>query len=207
MHGPKMIFSSACTSRPAPTSPPHILLEHEIESLLYLAKQVDRRAYMMILLAVNTGLRNSELIGLDIEDVTPYGEITPILEVRAAIAKNHEPRSIPLRPLVRHELGLYVKSICNSESSSAGNLPLFRSLRGPRRLSPRDFQRLLHDLSVQALGRKIHPHMLRHTFATRLLRVSNLRIVQQILGHKNLQSTQIYTHPSSDDLADAVNKL
>ena len=49
--------------------------------------------------------------------------------------------------------------------------------------------------------------MLRHTFATRLLKASNMRVVQEALGHKSIQTTQIYTHVTSDDLTRAVNSL
>jgi len=53
----------------------------------------------------------------------------------------------------------------------------------------------------------IHPHTLRHTFATKLLEKSNIRVVQQVLGHKNLQSTMIYTHPSKNVILEAINEI
>jgi integrase/recombinase XerC len=49
--------------------------------------------------------------------------------------------------------------------------------------------------------------MLRHTFATNLMRTTNARVVQQLLGHKNLSSTQIYTHPNQQDLKKAIDSL
>ncbi|GAH96402.1 unnamed protein product, partial [marine sediment metagenome] len=55
--------------------------------------------------------------------------------------------------------------------------------------------------------REIHPHILRHTFATRLMSKTSMRVVQELLGHKNLSSTQIYTHPNNADLQEAIDSL
>ncbi len=186
---------------------PEILLDGEINVLLVEARKSSERDYMMIFLALNTGLRNSELLGLLIEDVRPYEIITPLLDVRPGIAKNSIARSIPLRQTVQDELVLFLKTDHFTSDPPAPNEPLFQSSRGVRPLCPRDFQRIVRTHALNSLGRCIHPHALRHTFATKLLAVSNIRIVQQLLGHKNLQSTQIYTHPSSNDMAEAVNKL
>ncbi|GAJ07905.1 unnamed protein product, partial [marine sediment metagenome] len=53
----------------------------------------------------------------------------------------------------------------------------------------------------------VHPHMLRHTFATRIVRKSSTAIAQQLLGHRYLSSTQVYVNPSQDDLAEAIEQL
>ncbi len=74
-------------------------------------------------------------------------------------------------------------------------------------ITPRTIQRIIKKASFQAFGREIHPHVLRHTFASRLMRTTNIRIVQQLLGHKSIQSTQIYTHPNHDDLTTAIKSL
>ena len=74
-------------------------------------------------------------------------------------------------------------------------------------LSTRQVERIIRAAALKCLGRPVHPHALRHTFASRLMRKTNARIVQELLGHKNLSSTQIYTHPNGEDLKDAINQI
>ena len=184
-----------------------ILLDSEIASLLAESLEHSIRNYTMIYLALNTGLRNSELIGLNVENVLPYSDITNILDLPPGIAKGHQARSIPLHSELREVLHTYFINTCDVFPHISGHYPLFLSKFTHTRLSPRDFQRIVNTHSVNSIGRKIHPHTLRHTFATKLLERSNLRIVQQVLGHKHLQSTQIYTHPSSNEIMDALDKI
>lgn len=187
--------------------PIDILLDHEIDSLLVQAREHSFRDYIMIQLALSTGLRNSELVGLSIEDVSPYGEISNVLELPASIAKGGIARSIPLRPDIRTDLTLYLSQIQLIIPNLPATHPLFFSRYTQNELSPRDFQRICKEHSTKAIHRPIHPHILRHTFATRLLEKSNLRIVQMVLGHKHISSTQIYTHPSINAISEAINQL
>lgn len=194
-----------------PTHPkqnePEILLDHEAEMILEHAYKSSERDRMMILLALSTGLRNSELVHLTIECIRPYGEITSIMELPGKIAKGGWPREIPLKPDLRVELSAFLKRKFDWGEGILNSDYLFVSRFTRNKLSQRDFQRVLKTISTNSIGRSIHPHILRHTFATKLLEVSNLRIVQKILGHKNIQTTQIYTHPNSNDLVNAVNQL
>ena len=73
--------------------------------------------------------------------------------------------------------------------------------------TPRAVQKMLAMAGKQICGRPITPHQLRHTFATRLMKVTDIRTVQVLLGHKHLTSTQVYTHPSTDDCTRAINAL
>jgi len=186
---------------------PAILLDHESQALLARAEHSNFRDYIMIKLALGTGLRNSELIGLTIECVSPYHTVSNILDLPGTIAKGGHPRQIPLHPDLRTELSRWIGIKQNLHEPTSNDDYLFCSHKTHSQLSPRDFQRIVHNLSVQAIGRSITPHTLRHTFATRLLSKSNMRIVQGVLGHKNIQSTQIYTHPSNSEVADAISKL
>lgn len=186
---------------------PEILIDSEIQILLTKLKLLNPRDYMMIDLCLCTGLRNEELCSLTIECVESFEIITYILALPGTIAKGGFPRDIPLNPDIREHLQNFLSwKIANDEKVSPESF-LFVSKFTHNKLSPRDFQRILKSVSKKSIGRHINPHVLRHTFATRLLKVSNLRIVQKVLGHKSILTTQIYTHPSNDDVSEAVNNL
>lgn len=186
---------------------PETLLEYEISSILAEARDRGIRDYTMIRLCLGTGLRNSELIGLTIECIAPYDIVMNVIDVPESIAKGQRSRQIPLHPDVRKALESFLAwKRMNKEHYDATSF-LFVSMFTHKPLSPRDFQRIVHDISVKTIGRSITPHTLRHTFATRLLSRSNLRIVQTALGHANIQTTQIYTHPSTDEVSEAIGKL
>jgi len=186
---------------------PKTLLGNEIDSLLAEARDSGVRDYMMIDLALNTGLRNSEICSLTIELVYSFDIVPCILVLPGSISKGNNPRDIPLNPDIREHLKQYMSWKNNDSGFTPPDTFLFTSKFTGNQLSPRDFQRICGTISKKAIGRSINPHVLRHTFATRLLSVSNLRIVQKVLGHINIQTTQIYTHPSNSDVSEAINKL
>jgi len=183
------------------------LLDMEIDSILAQAKEHNYRDYVMIKLALGTGLRNSELLELTFDCFFYLDNIVHVLDLPSRIAKNKTPRSIPLHPDIQDLILNFLvwKSENNEPVFPAAYL--FLSKFTKTKLTPRDFQRIVSKASLNSIGRSIHPHTLRHTFATKLLSKSNLRIVQQVLGHKNIQTTQIYTHPSSSEVSEAINKM
>lgn len=186
---------------------PDILIDYEVQTLLSKLKLLYPRDYMMIDLCLNTGLRNEELCSLTIECIKSFDIIASILTLPGTISKGGFPRDIPLNPDIRFHLRNFIDwKVANNENIFPYSF-IFVSKFTHNKLSPRDFERILDTASKKAIGRHIHPHILRHTFATRLLRVSNLRIVQKVLGHKSIQTTEIYTHPSNDDVSVAVNNL
>ena len=146
-------------------------------------------------LIYSSGLRLAELVGIDLDDidlqqkqlvVTGKGNKTRHLPVGSK-AVSAVQRWLELRP-----------QYCREASQKA----LFLSKPG-NRISPRNVQsRLNHLIQRQALGQKLSPHMLRHSFATHLLESSSdLRTVQELLGHANIATTQIYTHLDFQHLA------
>ncbi|MBA7542692.1 Tyrosine recombinase XerC [subsurface metagenome] len=184
-----------------------ILLDHEIQAIKQAAFLYSIRDFILITLALGTGLRNSELCYLTVECIRPLDEISNFLDLPGTIAKGGNPRQIPLHPDLRISLQNFLTWKWNHGERIDGRAFLFLTKYTHINLRPRDFQRILRALSLRTIGRPVYPHMLRHTFATNLLSVSNLRIVQKVLGHKHITSTQIYTHPSTSEIADAINKM
>jgi len=189
------------------TKEPETLIEFEIVQLLNSALKENYRNFIMISLALATGLRNDELCSLTIELVKCFEVVPTILNLPGTIAKGGTPREIPLTPDMRSQLEIFLTWKIKTNEDLSPDSYLFVSKFAHRKLSPRDFQRIVSGISQRSIGRSIHPHVLRHTFATKLLRVSNLEIVRKVLGHKNVQTTQVYVHPSSDDISKAVNKI
>ncbi len=145
-------------------------------------------------LIYSSGLRLSELTGCDLDDVD-FVEKNIIVT-----GKGRKTRQLPIGQkaidALQHWLKERTKMLKNKEE-----MALFVSQQGTR-LSPRSVQKRLEKLATQRLGRHVHPHMLRHSFATHMLESSgNLRAVQELLGHADISTTQIYTHLDFQHLA------
>ena len=108
----------------------------------------------------------------------------------------------PLRALV----AIYVKQLEGEIIPLAMDHPLFFSARSERRIGIRMIQMITAAIAKSALGRSIHPHVLRHTYATTLLKYTDIHSVQQLLGHADISTTSIYLHTNSEDLRRAVNE-
>lgn len=120
--------------------------------------------------------------------------------------KTRWPRDIPLTAqthvlILQHLHELRQPDLPDLDHAS----PLVTKKSGAR-YTQRGLQKALRHISLNALGFKVRPHSLRHTFATRLLEHTNLRVVQNALGHRSIRSTQVYTHPSFDDLRNAMER-
>ncbi len=181
--------------------------EGEIQKLLSAAQLQNTRDFVMIFLALSTGLRVSELVGLYIEDVCPFGEVSRILSVPSRIGKGGKKRDIPLNQDTRDILTEFIriKGIRQQFTNSDSFLFVSHHTRNP--LSSRDFQRIVKNLSIKSIGRSITPHTLRHTYATRMLKHTNIRVIQELLGHAWLNTTQGYTHVSIDDAQQAISNF
>src|SRR4030042_5841695 len=151
--------------------------------------------YLMFNILLFTGVRVGELVKLTFSDLFYNNFPVKSLIIRAEIAKNHRERTIPICESFHATLLLFSNKLDITRQG-----PIFD-------YSIRQVQRIVERICLAAIGRRVHPHVFRHTFATRLMRVTNAGVVQQLLGHYNLTSTQIYTHPNSTDLQEAVNKM
>lgn len=161
---------------------------------------------LMIVLMLDVGLRVGELVQLRLKDAY-YGD-TPVLslQIRATVAKNHRPRTIPLTDQAQTTLLNYLAppNYIPSENPIAW---LFPGATLSRHTTTKTVRNILARHAQAILHIHVTPHMLRHTFATRLMRLTNIRVVQKLLGHSKLSSTQIYTHPNSTDMDDAIDAL
>lgn len=184
-----------------------IINDIEIRKLLFAAKDNDLRDFTMIYLALSTGLRVSELVGLFIEDIAPFGEVSTILTIPPRIGKNSKKREIPINQETRSAISEFIRIKSMRHQFINSDSFLFVSHHTHKQLSTRDFQRIVKNLSISSIGRSISPHTLRHTFATRLLKHTNLRVVQEALGHSSLQTTQIYTHVDLSDARTAIDNF
>jgi integrase/recombinase XerC len=164
------------------------LLAFEPETL---QEQLD---LAMAELLYGSGLRLSELTGANVADLDLVGGF---IMVRG---KGGKMRQVPLG---RYSVAALRAWLDSRESAVLpGPVPLF-SVRGGRRISPRTVQQRLKRLAMRQLGSsELHPHMLRHSFASHLLESSSdLRAVQELLGHADISTTQIYTHLDFQHLA------
>jgi integrase/recombinase XerC len=188
-----------------------VLSSQEQSGLLNSVKEkLGLRNSMMLRVFLFTGVRVSELCGLKIDDVFFGGKVKAYLTVSSAIAKLGAAREVPLNDKLRNDLQAYYqdKIYSGHTESVLPGCPLFTQHKNTvAPLTPRQVQRVVK-MAGESIGiPDLHPHALRHTFATALMRITDMRTVQSLLGHKSLQSTQIYTHPSSDDMTKAVNGL
>ncbi|MFI4903486.1 MAG: tyrosine recombinase XerC [Burkholderiales bacterium] len=145
-------------------------------------------------LAYSSGLRLAELAGLDIARLDLAGG-----EVRV-LGKGAKERIVPVGAAARAALARWLESRKAIGGADADAVFVARS---GRRISPRAIElRLALWASRQGLDRHVHPHMLRHSFASHVLQSSgDLRAVQEMLGHASIASTQVYTHLDFQALA------
>lgn len=173
--------------------PRFLYLEH-MEKLLGVledSSEMDQRDKLIIELLYGSGLRVSELVGINIEDID---DESAYVRIRG---KGGKERIVPLTEPAIATIRLYLEKRTLMEGKEA----LILNYQGTR-ITARSVRRILDKLEKKAnLNQHIHPHMLRHTFATHLLDGgADLRSVQELLGHKKLSSTQIYTHLTREKL-------
>ncbi|MCL4792037.1 MAG: tyrosine recombinase XerC [Gammaproteobacteria bacterium] len=153
----------------------------------------------MLELFYSSGLRLAELIGLDLGDVDLADGTVRVT------GKGSKTRIVPVGRFARRSISDWLA--IRDESASAGEPALFVSNRGTR-ISPRTVQNRVRYWAQRAgLPRRVYPHLFRHSFATHLLESSSeLRSVQEMLGHADISTTQIYTHLDFQHLAQVYDK-
>ena len=187
---------------------PKVLSRAEIDALLAASAARDAAAGLRLValveMAYASGLRVSELLGLKVEAVR---RDPAYLIVRG---KGGKERLAPLNTAAREAIKAWLVARDAKRKPEAPDSPwLFPSSGRTGHLTPRRFAQLLDDAAITAGidPARVSPHVLRHAFATHLLEGgADLRIVQTLLGHADIATTQIYTHVATDRLAQVVHQ-
>ena len=145
-------------------------------------------------LLYSSGLRLAELVGLDIDSIDYADAIVTVT------GKGRKTRKVPVGRYAIQAVKEWLQR--RVEMAAQDEKALFVSRRGSR-ISTRSIQQRLGDWAIkQGLATHVHPHMLRHSFATHILESSSdLRAVQELLGHADISTTQVYTHLDFQHLA------
>ncbi len=164
------------------------------------------RNHLMALLMLDAGLRVGEVVSLLVTSLYIQDEPVHTLQINKNIAKKRAERLVPLTTRIRKAIKIMAEFWWEKDRECMMN-PAFFGNDVCKPLTVRQVERIIKDASLSAFGREIHPHILRHTFATRLVATCPTRIVQTLLGHKSLQSTQVYTHPNNSHLKAAIDSI
>ena len=182
---------------------PSILSSQEIELLLNQPKDIDlkgTRDKAMLEFAYATGMRVTEIISLDIEDIN--------LENATVVCKTAtKQRVIPLGSLSLKALKEYIEEARPVLVKNEGEKALFVNING-RRLTRQGFWKIIKYYKEQAhITKEITPHVLRHSFATHLLQNgADLKSIQTMLGHSDISSTQVYMQFQDDSIKNIYRK-
>lgn len=181
---------------------PIYLKDEEVKELLEnMGGQNYIRNYAIFLVILSAGLRVSEVVALDLQDVQEDA-----LLVRG---KGGKERRVFLSPAAMKALQDYIILRRELPAKAGHEKALFLSALHNKRLAIISTQKMIQKTFVKQgmEGRHLSAHKLRHTAATHLLREGvNLRVIQEILGHENLSTTQLYTHVESEDLRKAAQQ-
>lgn len=185
---------------------PKVLSMEEVEALLDAPKVMDEyglRDKAMLELLYATGMRVSEIISLDL------GDVNKLMGFVRCVGKGNKERIIPIGQTALTAIDAYIeKGRGRFARPNHYTDSLFLNHHGER-LTRQGFWKILKKLTKEAkIEKEITPHTLRHSFATHLLmNGADLRSVQEMLGHADISTTQIYTHISNVRIKDVYNKF
>lgn len=193
---------------PGPRQPKRLPRPLRVDDCRHLAESgfapdVSPRDRALVELLYGAGLRVSELTGLDVGDLDlERGEVR-------VLGKGSRERVVPVPERARDALSTWLEA----REAPARDEPLFTALRSrkgrpPARLGARDVRRVLLRRAREAgVADRVHPHRLRHSYATHLLDMgADLREIQELLGHRSLQTTEKYTAVSAERLVQVYDR-
>ena len=177
---------------------PKFLTEQEMVRLIESTEiegEMDKRDRAILEVLYSAGLRVSELVGLNLEDIDMIGGVAKVR------GKGKKERLV----LIGDQASDSIREYLNSRSHRSN--AVFLNKRGGR-LTDRSIRNIINKYVLKiSLNCHVSPHTLRHSFATHLLnRGADLRAVQELLGHVNLSTTQIYTHVTTERLKKVYEK-
>ena len=162
----------------------------------------------LLVLDLHTGLRSCELCGLNVENVATRSGARSWLDLPSHIAKGKNNRCVPLNETAQAAILTILRFNAAHGFSVEPGAPLLVA-RDHRRLSNRQLRGLMQryrervDLDIQA-----SPHTLRHSWASRLASLGvSLRVIQKGLGHVRLETVEVYTHTTAEEMEEAVRRL
>ncbi len=198
----------------APKAPKPLPKALAVDQAVLLAYQFDKTAapvleardHCMTELLYGCGLRVSELLGLDAQASGQAAGWVDVSDSTAhVLGKGSKRRSVPVGGAALRALAAWMD--VRNEMAAFGEVALFVSNRGTRLTASQVRSRLKLRAMKAGLPTHVHPHMLRHSFASHLLQSSgDLRAVQELLGHASIATTQIYTHTSVERLKQVYAK-
>ncbi len=184
--------------KPIPINQVRLLLEQPAK----LSTSEAKRDRAMLELLYATGMRVSELVALNLGDVTTEGDAF----VRC-FGKGRKERIIPIYEQIAQTIRRYVKEDRPRLAHGKKEEALFLNARGERITRQGFWQKLKEYARTAGLSDKISPHTLRHSFATHMLSGgADLRSVQELLGHANISTTQVYTHLTTEHVRRSYDK-
>lgn len=185
---------------------PTVLEHHEVERMISridLSLKSGERDKAVIELLYGSGIRVSELVGMELADVFFEEDLIRV------IGKGNKQRLVPLGRSAKQQIRFYLEKTRNHQYPKGPHKSkLFLNLRGTS-LSRVSVFKMIKDLAAKAgVKKNVSPHTFRHSFATVLVEAgADLRAVQQMLGHKSITTTEIYTHLDRSYLSEVIEEF
>lgn len=163
------------------------------------------RNYCMALLMLDAGLRVGELVSLRVQDLYFNREPVTTILIKPYMTKNKFEHTVPVSHRLSEALVILFDIFWLNRENPEPEFA-FTNVSTDRPITTRQVERIICAAGWNVLGRPVNPHIFRHTFASRLMKITSSSTVQQLLGHKYLTSTQIYCHPNEDDKRQAIEQ-
>jgi len=182
----------------------HVLTVPEQIKINHIAASQPIHFRVALSLQLHAGLRVGEATKATFNWLKPTPQTCTEIIIPAHVAKSRQARSVPLTPELQTLLRLCWMETTTRQPAADPNTT--RLVQSPKqtRYTPRWMNKKLKIICRNHDLRHFHTHCLRHTFANNVLKIANLRIVQTLLGHASLATTQLYLHPTVNDMETAV---